>query len=148
VNILVSACLLGVDCKYSGTNNLNKKVLETFKNDTLIPICPEQLGGLTTPRTPAEIIAGDGADVISGIAKVMDKDGQNVTGNFIRGAEETLKVAQLLNCKKAVLKAKSPSCGCGHIYDGSFSHTIRSGNGVSTQLLIDNGIEVITDEQF
>lgn len=132
--ILVSACLLGVNCKYNGENNYSDEVMEFLKDYEIIPICPEILGGLSTPRKPSEI-KGD---------KVFAVDGKDVTVNYQKGAEETLKIAKLLGIKKALLKAKSPSCGNGFIYDGTFNSKLIEGNGITTQLLKENDIEVIT----
>jgi uncharacterized protein YbbK (DUF523 family) len=148
MNILVSACLLGTNCKYSGGNNLTSKVLELMKEHTIIPVCPEQLGGLTTPRKPCEIQAGGGSEVLAGHAKVLNNIGEDVTEQFAKGARETLNIAKLCGCTAAILKAKSPSCGCRTIYDGSFSGRIKEGSGVTAQLLLDNGIEVMTDIDF
>ena len=136
--ILVSACLLGIDCKYSGGNNLNEKVLEYIKDYEVIPVCPEIMGGLSTPRPPSERI-GD---------KVLNNQGTNVTNEYTKGALETLKLAKLFNVKKALLKAKSPSCGKGKIYDGTFTSTLIEGNGVTVDLLESNGIEVISEQDF
>ena len=132
--ILVSACLLGTNCKYSGGNNYSEEVMEYLKDYEIIPICPEQLGGLPTPRPASEII-GD---------KVINNEGTDVTSNYQNGAEEALKIAKLLGLKKALLKAKSPSCGNGKIYDGTFSGTLIDGDGITTKLLKENNIEVIT----
>ena len=132
--ILVSACLLGTNCKYSGGNNYSEEVMEYLKDYEIIPVCPEQLGGLPTPRPASEII-GD---------KVMNNEGTDVTSNYQKGAEEALKIAKLLRVKKALLKAKSPSCGNGKIYDGTFSGTLIDGDGITTKLLKENNIEVIT----
>ena len=132
--ILVSACLLGTNCKYSAGNNYSEEVMEYLKDYEIIPICPEQLGGLPTPRPASEII-GD---------KVINNEGTDVTSNYQKGAEETLKIAKLLGIKKALLKAKSPSCGNGKIYDGTFSGTLIDGDGITTKLLKENNIEVIT----
>ncbi|MBZ4663401.1 MAG: hypothetical protein JG776_1103 [Caloramator sp.] len=144
--ILVSACLLGVCCKYNGGDNKNQKVVDLVKKYNLIPVCPEQLGGLSTPRKPAEITAEDAKKVLDGIGKVVNVCGEDVTENFIKGAYETLKLAKLYDVKIAILKSKSPSCGCGFIYDGSFSGKLKSGNGVTTELLIQNGIKVYTED--
>ena len=133
--ILVSACLLGINCKYDGTNNKNDKVLEYLKDKEVIPICPEIMGGLSTPRVPSEIKDN----------KVITKDNVDVTDNFLKGANEVLYLAKLLNVKKALLKAKSPSCGIGEIYDGTFTHTKIEGDGITTRLLKENNIEVITE---
>ena len=136
--ILVSACLLGIDCKYSGGNNLNEKVLEYIKDYEVIPVCPEIMGGLSTPRPPSERI-GD---------KVLNNQGTNVTNEYTKGALETLKLAKLFNVKKALLKAKSPSCGKGKVYDGTFTSTLIEGNGVTVDLLESNGIEVISEQDL
>lgn len=132
--ILVSACLLGTNCKYSGGNNYSDEVMEFLKDYEIIPICPEQLGGLPTPR-PASEIVGD---------KVINIEGNDVTSNYIKGAEEALKIAKMLGIKKALLKAKSPSCGNGKIYDGTFTNTLIEGDGITTKLLKENDIKVIT----
>lgn len=132
--ILVSACLLGVNCKYNGGNNYSEEVDKILKNYDAIPICPEIFGGLPTPRTPAEKV-GD---------KVLTKDGKDVTKEFVKGATECLFLAKKLGIKKALLKAKSPSCGAGEIYDGNFTGTLTKGDGITTKILKENGIEVIT----
>lgn len=138
MNILVSACLLGLDCKYSGGNNYSPKVVKLMEKYTLIPVCPEQLGGLNTPRIPAER---------SG-KLVYDKNGIDLTDNFYKGAEETLKISKMYNCSLAILKSKSPSCGFGLIYDGSFSNTLIKGNGITSEILQKAGITVICDEDI
>ena len=132
--ILVSACLLGVNCKYNGENNYSDEVIKFLKDYDIIPICPEILGGLSTPRKPSEIKED----------KVFSIDGKDVTKNYQKGAAETLKTAKLLGVKKALLKAKSPSCGNGLIYDGTFNNQLIEGDGITTQLLKENDIEVIT----
>ncbi len=114
----------------------------------LIPVCPEQLGGCATPRLPAEILDGEGQDVLEGMAKVIRKDGVDISGEFKKGAEEVLKIAQLLNVDLAILKARSPSCGAGNIYDGTFSGKLKKGNGVTAEILKSNGIKVITEEEI
>jgi len=144
--ILCSACLLGIKCRYDARQKPNRKVLKLAKKKILIPICPEQLGGLETPREPAEIVGGEGKDVLEGKAKVITESGKDVTKNFILGAKEVLKIARILNIKKAILKQKSPSCGNGKIYDGSFSRKVKKGDGVTTALLKKNGIEVISEK--
>ena len=136
--ILVSACLLGNNCKYDGTNNKNDKVLEYIKDKEVIPICPEILGGLSTPRVPAERLEN----------RVITKDNKDVTANFNKGAEETLYLVKLFNIKKALLKSKSPSCGNGIIYDGTFTHKKINGYGVTAELLKNNGVEIITEEDL
>lgn len=148
MNILVSACLLGTNCKYNGGNNLTPKVLELKKEHEIIPVCPEELGGLLTPREPCEIQEGSGKEVLEGKAVVLNKSGEDVTEQFIKGAEETLVLAKKYCCPVAVLKARSPSCGCGIIYDGTFSSEQIEGNGVTAQLLLDNEIVVMTEKDF
>lgn len=148
MNILVSACLLGVNCKYSGGNNSCERLAAYLERYNLIPVCPEQLGGLSTPRAAAEIQNGNGKDVLEEKAEIRDCNGENVTGAFTRGAAETLKLAKLYDCKLAILKAKSPSCGYGKIYDGSFSGKQRDGNGVCAELLSDSGIIILNEENF
>ncbi len=136
--ILCSACLLGIKCRYDGELKPNKKVLDLAKKETLIPVCPEQLGGLPTPREPAE----------QKRKKVFTKSGKNVTENFKNGAKEVLKLAWLFDIRKAILKQRSPSCGSGQIYDGTFSGRVIRGDGVTTDFLKKNGIEVISEEDL
>lgn len=136
--ILVSACLLGIDCKYSGDNNLNIELMKFLKDKNYIPICPEQLGGLKTPRKPAEIIGN----------KIITNEGNDVTENFIKGAEESLKISKIFNSKIAILKERSPSCGSNLIYDGTFKGKKIKGEGITTKLLRENGIEVYSEESF
>lgn len=136
--VLVSACLLGVNCKYNGGNNFKEELLNKLKDKEIIPFCPEIAGGLSTPR-PASEIQGD---------KVLNIEGHDVTDNFKRGASEALHLCELLGIKKAILKAKSPSCGYGLIYDGTFSSKLTTGNGITANLLQENGIEVISDQEY
>lgn len=131
--ILVSACLLGVNCKYDGGNNQSDEIDEFLKDYEVIPICPEIMGGLPTPRCPAEKV-GD---------KVLTQEGKDVTEEYTKGAKECLFLAQKYGVKKALLKRRSPSCGYGEIYDGTFSHTRTNGNGVTADLFEKNGIEII-----
>ncbi len=130
--ILVSACLLGVNCKYNGDNNYSSEIDEFLKDYEIIPICPEIMGGLPTPRVPSERL-GD---------RVVTKDGIDVTKQYEKGANECLFLAKKYNIKKALLKKRSPSCGYGEIYDGSFSKNIIPGNGITADLLEKNGIEI------
>lgn len=148
MNILISACLLGTNCKYSGGNNLTPELLELMKEHILIPICPEQLGGLTTPRKPSEIQEGTGSDVLAGQALVINNAGEDLTRQFVKGAEETLNLAKLYDCTAAILKSRSPSCGSGTIYDGSFSGKVKQGSGVAAQLLMDNGLMVMSEDDY
>ncbi|MGQ4914274.1 MAG: DUF523 domain-containing protein [Candidatus Asgardarchaeia archaeon] len=148
MRILVSACLLGVNCKYNGGNNKNENVLNLIEKYVLIPVCPEQLGGLSTPREPAEIVGGNGSDVLSKEAKVVTNSGKDITQMFVKGAEETLKIAKLFKAKIAILKDGSPSCGVKHIYDGTFTHRIKSGSGVTASILKKSGMIVISEVEI
>ena len=146
---LISACLLGIRCAWSGDDKYrNERAIELSKVETLIPVCPEQLGGLSTPRAPQEIQGGVGDDVLNGKCKVMNKDGKDVTREFVRGAEETLEIAKQLKVKEFIAKSESPSCGCGQIYDGTFSGRLIDGDGVTTALLISNRIRIIPEEDL
>ena len=140
--ILVSSCLLGINCKYNGKNNYNEKIEKILKTEEVLPLCAEQLGGLTTPRSPAEI------KIINGEKRVFNKLGEDVTENFLRGANEILKMVKKFNIKKAILKEKSPSCGKGLIYSGNFDEKLVNGNGILVDLLIENGVEVLTLEEI
>ncbi len=135
---ICSACLLGIKCRYDGKGKRNKNVINLFRKEILIPVCPEQLGGLSTPREPAEQKG----------RKVFIKSGKNVSENFERGAKQVLKIAKLFGIKEAILKQRSPSCGCGQIYDGAFSRKIIKGDGVTAALLKKNGIKVISEEEL
>ena len=136
--ILVSACLLGENCKYNGKNNKNEAVIALSEKYELVPICPECFGGMEIPREPSEIKEG----------RVYSKSGKDVTENFVSGAEKSLYVAEESNCSAAVLKARSPSCGFKKIYDGSFTSTLVSGNGITAQLLYDSGIQIFTEDDL
>jgi len=141
---IVSMCLAGINCRYDGGNCCQNKICDLVANKNAIVVCPEQLAGFTTPREPAEITNGSGEDVLNGKARVMTKSGKDVTDMFIKGAEKTLKIANLLNIDTAILKDYSPSCGCGLTYDGSFKNKLIKGNGVTTSILLMNGIKVIS----
>ena len=144
---LISACLLGIKCAWNGKDNYKSdKAIELLDSETLIPVCPEQLGGLKTPRAAQEIQGGTGEDVLDKKCRVLNRNGEDVTQEFIRGAEETLKIAKLLHIKEFIAKSKSPSCGCGQIYDGTFSQNLIDGDGVTTALLKRNGIRAIIEE--
>ena len=136
--ILVSACLLGINCKYNGENNYNEKVIEYLKDKEVIPVCPEIFGGLSTPRPPSERVEN----------KVLNINNEDVTQEYNKGANEALKLAKMFNINKALLKAKSPSCGKGKIYDGTFQGVLTTGNGVTVDLLELNGISVITEQDL
>jgi uncharacterized protein YbbK (DUF523 family) len=135
---LVSGCLLGMKCRWDGKIKPNKKIIELSKRETLIPICPEQLGGLPTPRKPCGIFGGNAKDVLEGRAKVLSaRDGKDFTKNFLRGAEESLKIAKLFGIKEAILKQGSPSCGSGRTYqlDKKLRNKKIEGDGVTSALL-------------
>ena len=146
--ILISACLAGVNCRYNAGNNEVKEIMELVREGKAVLVCPEQLGGLTTPRSACEIMEGTGEEVLDGKVKVLSREGKDVTEQFVLGAEEVLKIAKLYGIKKAILKARSPSCGSNVIYNGTFSSQKREGNGVTVALLKRNGIEIVDEESF
>jgi uncharacterized protein YbbK (DUF523 family) len=137
MNILVSACLLGVECRYNGRGALIPQAEELLSRHHLIPVCPEILGGLATPRIPAERV-GTG---------VITRDGGDVTAAYEKGAGEVLKLAQLYGCQAAILKERSPSCGSGQVYDGTFTGTLTEGDGVCAACLKEHGIRVYGESQ-
>lgn len=139
-SLLISACLLGVACRYDGKSRpLEEETLQKLRARwALVPVCPEQLGGLPTPRLPAER-GGDG---------VHSSAGESVTAQFFRGAAETLRIAAFFGCKAALLKERSPSCGSGEIYDGFFTGTLRPGDGVTAETLKANGVAVFGETQI
>ena len=137
MRILVSACLLGLPCRYDGKSKPCDRVIALAEKHELVPFCPEIYGGLPTPRVPAER-AGD---------RVINRAGVDVTENYRSGARQALALVQMLGCKAAILKEKSPSCGSGLIYDGSFSGVLVPGDGVTAELLKENGIEVYGETQ-
>lgn len=138
MNILVSACLLGLECRYDGRDNLKPEIKKLLREHCLIPVCPEVMGGLPTPRVPAERV-GD---------RVIAQNGSDVTAAYEKGAREALKLAQLYGCQAAILKERSPSCGVGVIYDGTFSHTLTEGDGVAASCLRKNGVQVWGESQI
>ena len=138
----VSKCLMGENCKYSGGNNYAPKVMEFLADKKVIGICPEIAGGLSVPREPCEIVE------INGIKRVFTVSGIDVTDSFLEGAKKSLKLLSENNIKCAILKAGSPSCGYGRIYDGSFTGRSIEGNGITTELFMENGIEIFTEEDF
>jgi uncharacterized protein YbbK (DUF523 family) len=139
--ILISACMLGISCRYDGKSKLavtDRELRALNEKYQLVPFCPEIYGGLPTPRVPSERV-GD---------EVYMKDGTRVTDNFKKGASEALKLCHDLGIRKAILNAKSPSCGKGEIYDGSFEGRLTSGDGVCAELLMKNGISVYTENEI
>lgn len=140
---LVSACLAGFECRYDGKSNTNEKVVELINKGQAIPICPEQLGGLTTPRVACEIIRDENSR-----KRVINKYGEDKTKEFELGMKRSVAIARTLGVKNAILKAKSPSCGCGEIYDGTFTGKLIKGNGLLADALLKEGIQVITEKDL
>lgn len=139
MNILISACLLGIKCRYDGQGKQYSQLDPLLKSKhKLIPVCPEQLGGRPTPRIASEIKNG----------KVIDKEGNDVTKDFISGAEKTLDIAKSNDCSLAIFKSKSPSCGFGFIYDGTFSGTLINGNGIAANYLNDHDITILNENNY
>ena len=139
MRILISACLLGARCRYDGVSKLQRWISDLAERHILVPVCPEQLGGLPTPRPPAERLP-DG--------RVVTREGKDVTAEYRSGAEQALALARKQGCVLAVLKERSPSCGRGRIYDGTFSRTLIPGSGVAAQLLEENRIPVYGESQL
>ena len=137
MRLLISACLLGCCCRYDGASKVHPLAEALAQHYDLVPVCPEQLGGLPTPRPPAER-QGD---------RVMTRDGRDVTEAYCRGGEETLRLCRLLDCQAAVLKERSPSCGLGQVYDGTFTGTLTDGDGLCARLLVGRGLRVIGESQ-
>ena len=136
--LLVSACLLGENCKYSGKNNYSPAVAALGERFELIPVCPEQLGGLPTPRTPSERVG----------ARVLTRSGADVTEAFRQGAAKTLEIARTSGAVRAMFQERSPSCGSGCVYDGTFSGTLVPGQGMTAELLEKNGIRVYSGDRI
>jgi len=143
--ILVSACLAGRACRFDGAANPDDEVGRLVADGRALLVCPEEDGGLGTPRPPAEIVGGDGHDVLDGRARVVTHAGDDVTDAYLAGARIALQTARRAGVRTAILKVRSPSCGAGCVYDGSFTRTLRTGDGVTAALLQANGIEVRTD---
>lgn len=144
--ILVSSCLAGLEVRYNATHCLNSKVRQLVEEKKAITVCPELLGGFSTPREPAEIVGGVGEDVLDGNARVLESSGRDVTDFYIKGAYLTLEKAQEYQATIVVLKENSPSCGSSMIYNGEFQGKKILGNGVTAALLRRNGIRVISEE--
>jgi len=139
--ILVSGCLLGLNCRYDQASKPNQAILEYLKGKAFMPICPEQMGGLTTPRPPCEIVGHDPL-------RVETEEGLDCTQAFLQGRDEVMKLLDLVTVDYAILKAKSPSCGSDFIYDGSFSQSLVPGQGLMTQALREAGIDVYNENNF
>jgi uncharacterized protein YbbK (DUF523 family) len=146
--ILVSSCLAGLEVRYNGTHSLNNKICKLVEEKKAVTICPELLGGFTTPRESAEIVGGEGEDVLDGKAKVVGKSGQDVTDLYLKGAYATLDIAIKVKATTVILKENSPSCGSSMIYNGEFKGEKIPGNGVTTALLKRNGFKVISEEEL
>jgi len=144
--ILVSACLLGLNTKYNGETNAHLLIQKYSSLGRFIPVCPEQLGGLPTPREPVEIINGTGQEVLLGRSSAQGEHGEEVTSQFIKGAKEVLKIVGMVTVTAAILKERSPSCGVNYIYDGSFAHRIILGQGVTSALLKQHNIPIYSEE--
>lgn len=141
----MSGCLLGIKCRYDGTSRPHPGLKEMLEGKVPIPVCPEQLGGLPTPRPPAEISSGDGEEVLLGRAQILNVEGQDVTENYLRGAEETLRIAQIYQVTEALFQDKSPACGVEHIVKKG---KVAKGKGVATARLEAQGIKVTACDNF
>lgn len=146
--ILVSSCLAGLKVRYNSTDCLDESLRRLLDSGEAVSVCPELLGGFSTPREPAEIIGGSGEDVLEGAARVVNRLGADVTGMYLKGAHETLIKALELGATLVVLKENSPSCGSRMIYNGQFAGDKIPGQGVTAALLRRNGIEVISEQEF
>jgi len=144
---IISACLCGVNCRYDGKNNTNERCLKLFKEGKAVLVCPEQLGGLQTPRDPVELNSS-ASQVIDGEGKAISNKGEDVTKQFLDGAYETLKIARMLGSNKAILKEGSPSCGSNFVYDGTFTGNKIEGKGITAYLLEKEGMTVFSDEDL
>ncbi|MFC4321281.1 DUF523 domain-containing protein [Litchfieldia salsa] len=146
--IVVSSCLAGLKVRYNGTHSLDEKINKLVAENKAVTICPELLGGFSTPREPAEIVGGTGEDVLDGNAIVVDRSGNDVTELYIKGAYATLATVKQIHATTIVLKENSPSCGSSMIYNGEFNGTKMAGNGVTSALLKRNGLQVISEDQL
>jgi len=142
--IIISACLIGMNCRYDGGNCIDETILSFISKSKYIPLCPEQLGGLSTPRLPSYIVTGSGEDVLSGKSEVLNSSGEDVTEQFIRGARATVEIARRLKIDAAIMKEYSPSCGVSFIRR---SCADIEGMGVTSSLLLSEGIHIISSEK-
>ncbi|MFJ9842243.1 DUF523 domain-containing protein [Kitasatospora sp. NPDC101155] len=140
--IVVSACLAGVPCRYDGRARTSAEAVRLVEEGRAVVVCPEGAGGLPTPRPAAEIVGGDGADVLDARARVVDTTGADRTEEFVSGARAALAAAEAAGARRALLMARSPSCGCGRVHDGTFTGELRPGDGVTAALLRRAGIEM------
>ena len=138
MKIMVSACLLGYNVKYNGKNNLNSELVDYLKDYEVFSVCPEVMGGLNILRVPSEIKNN----------QVINKNGEDVTNEYTKGALKTLEIAKKENIKIAILKENSPSCGSNYIYDGTFTHNVINGEGITVKLLRENGITVLNENNY
>ncbi|MFO8061261.1 MAG: DUF523 domain-containing protein [Bacillota bacterium] len=145
---MVSACLLGVACAYDGRPRRDGQLLEGLAGRCILPVCPEQLGGLPTPRTPAEITGGGGSEVLRGRARVLIATGDDVTRQYLRGAREVCRLAEELGTSEAVLKPGSPACGPESHYDGTFTSRRVEGMGVAARALWERGVRILTPKGY
>lgn len=145
--MLLSACLAGVECTYKGEGKPRPWAIRLVAQGRAVPVCPEVAGGLPVPRPEAEIHGGEGGDVLRGAARVRDIGGADVTDAYLAGARIAVNAARRAGATVAVLKARSPACGCGAIYDGSFSDRLRDGDGVAAAALKEEGLTVVSDEE-
>lgn len=146
--IMLSACLGGVNCKYNGGNNYRSEWSQILGQQEYLSVCPETMGGLPVPRPPCEIRGGTGLDVIAGYARVIAADGRDVTDHFLLGAYKTLLMAKRAGVDTVVFKSRSPSCGSGKIYDGTFRSRLIDGDGVTTALLKLHKIKVVDENSL
>lgn len=144
--VVISACLAGIACTHEAQPKTRDWAVRLVAEGRAVPVCPEVAGGLPIPRPASEIQGGDGADVIEGRARVTDEHGTDVTQQYLRGATTARDAARAAGVRVAILKARSPSCGCGAIYDGSFTKRLTDGDGVTAAMLKREGIDVATDE--
>ena len=140
---IVSACLAGIKCRYDGKDNENNDIIKLIKEGKAIPVCPEVLGGLPIPRVPCEILKDENGDI-----KVINKEGIDCTLEFVEGAKKALAIAKIVEVDAAILKSKSPSCGCEKIYDGRFTGRLIDGDGITAKLLKENSIKIYTENTF
>ncbi len=140
---IISACLVGINCRYNGKNSLNKELAQLVEDGKAIPICPEVLGQLPIPREPCETITTK-----EGVRKVMSVSGVDYSKEFLDGAMKTLEICNIIGIKTAILQSRSPSCGYGKIYDGTFTGRLIEGNGLTAEILIENGIKVLNEENW
>lgn len=146
--ILISACLAGLNVRYNGTNSIDEKIQKLVLENKAVTVCPELMGGFSTPREPAEIVGGNGQDVLDGNATVVESSGRDVTDLYLKGAYATLQKALEVGATHVILKEYSPSCGSAKIYNGAFNGTKLAGEGITTALLRRNNIVVLSEENF